>query len=107
MGSLGSGHGDGDGPCGGGGLEQGGLALFDVGAIVPSALGTQGKGDNGLSGPVNTPSQGLVGGSELFNSPIWVEEAAPVLPGLYLGQAAVGTTLKCEAASLGIAGGKK
>lgn len=56
---------------------------------------------------MNPPSQGSVDGNELFSGPIWVEEAAPVLPRLYLGQAAAGTALKCEAASLGIAGGKK
>lgn len=91
----------------GGGPEQGELAPFGVGAVVPSGWAPRGKGDKGLSSPVNPPSQGSVGGNELFSGPIWVEEAAPVLPWLYLGQAAAGTALKCEAASLGIAGGKK
>ena len=78
-----------------------------MGAVVPSALGTRGKGDKGLSTPVNPPSRGLVGGKELFNGPIWVVEAAPVLLWLYLGQAALGSALKCEAAFLGIVGGVK
>lgn len=77
------------------------LAPTGVGDIVPSALGIGRKGDKGLSGP----SQGLVGGTEPLKGPVGVEEAAPVLPWLYLGQAALGTALKCEAASLGIAGG--
>lgn len=79
------------------------LAPSSVRGTVSSALGIRRKGDKGLSGP----SQGSVGGTEPLKGPVGVQEAAPVLPWLYLGQAALGTALKCEAASLGVAGGVK
>lgn len=74
-----------------------------VGTGVPAAAGTQGKADKGLSSPWMPPGSGR--GKELFQG--GVEGAAPALPWLYLGQAALGSALKCEAASLSIAGGKK
>lgn len=60
-----------------------------------------------VSGWVQPLSRDLQFGNELFNGPVRTEEAAPVLPRPYLGQAVAGRALKCEAASLGIAGGKK
>lgn len=74
-----------------------------VGTGVPAAPGTQGKADKSLSSPWMPPGSGR--GKELFQG--GVEGAAPALPWLYLGQAALGSALKCEAASLSFAGGKK
>lgn len=76
--------------------------------IVPHCVpSTPGRGTVVISGWVQPLSWDLQFGNELFNSPMHVKEAAPVLPWPYLGQAVAGRALKCEAASSGIAGGKK
>lgn len=82
-----------------------------AGEAGPSVMGPcctrhPGGGRQGPQQPLNPPG-GLGGGNEPFQGPTGVQEAAPALPGLYLGQAALGSALKCEAASLSIAGGKK
>lgn len=85
-----------------------GTGSLRCGALWPLCVpSTPGRGTVVISGWVQPLSWDLQFGNELFNSPVHVKEAAPVLPWPYLGQAVVGRALKCEAASSGIAGGKK